>query len=57
MLQKIIILIDFLLNKNAIDYPIAYSGNDCEELPKGHLFTVKKETYRDGHILYYIRWL
>lgn len=48
MFQKIIILIDLLLNKNA---------NECEELPKGHLFTVKKEVQKDGYILYYIRWL
>lgn len=46
-----------LLNKNAIDYPIAYCSNECEELPKGHLFTVKKEVQKDGYILYYIRWL
>lgn len=57
MLQKIVIFIDLLLNPKAINYPIAYCGEDCTDLPSGHIFIVKKEKYKDGYTLYYVRWI
>lgn len=54
-IEKVIVLLDLILNPKATDYPVALFSDDCpiDNYPEGHIFTVR---FTDDKMLY-IRWI
>ena len=55
-LQKILVIIDLILNPKAPDYPFLYSDGFIEKLPPNH-FGVKGFVKDGKHWVWCIRWI